>query len=495
MAKRLVFCILLFSISLTSYARFDEYTAEKALYRAKRLHKELIMDNTKPAPDDFKQVFAAYRSVIERFPKWEQREIVLLIIGDLYSENKQYEEAKESYLDIIRISYQNMMAKLPVNINIAARARYKIALNYEKQGNWPLAEENLIKVAADYPNTLDALFVPLYRAEYYYKEGNQERAEKIYQEALGRYLEIIDTKPKSRLAFTARKLIEKSYENVQKWEEMAETLRQAIKNNPNAKVAFVELGKIYQRQNKIEEAIQTFKKVIERYPDYLEAQLDLGKLYNDIGRFDLALEVAEKISKKQEYNIGAIVLKGYTHFYKRSYSSALKFFKRAINLGSNNPEIYNLIGVIQLKFSKYEEAREALEASLELQPDSAPVHVNLGNLYMAEGKYELAEKEYLTAIKHDNRLLAAYANLANLKVNRRQMDKAVEIYEQMLTINPKLYLVEYHRSEEHTSELQSHSFISYAVFCLKKKKTNTTIIIEIFLYTHTIFPTIYLHDL
>ena len=28
----------------------------------------------------------------------------------------------------------------------------------------------------------------------------------------------------------------------------------------------------------------------------------------------------------------------------------------------------------------------------------------------------------------------------------------------------------YARSEEHTSELQSHSFISYAVFCLKKKK-------------------------
>ena len=25
------------------------------------------------------------------------------------------------------------------------------------------------------------------------------------------------------------------------------------------------------------------------------------------------------------------------------------------------------------------------------------------------------------------------------------------------------------RSEEHTSELQSHSFTSYAVFCLKKK--------------------------
>src|SRR5213596_3813255 len=29
------------------------------------------------------------------------------------------------------------------------------------------------------------------------------------------------------------------------------------------------------------------------------------------------------------------------------------------------------------------------------------------------------------------------------------------------------------RSEEHTSELQSHGLISYAVFCLKKKKKKT----------------------
>src|SRR3546814_4150831 len=33
-------------------------------------------------------------------------------------------------------------------------------------------------------------------------------------------------------------------------------------------------------------------------------------------------------------------------------------------------------------------------------------------------------------------------------------------------------LVEFNRSEEHTSELQSLMRISYAVFCLKKKKKN-----------------------
>src|SRR3546814_8948643 len=33
----------------------------------------------------------------------------------------------------------------------------------------------------------------------------------------------------------------------------------------------------------------------------------------------------------------------------------------------------------------------------------------------------------------------------------------------------------FHRSEEHTSELQSLMRISYAVFCLKKKKSHTTV--------------------
>src|SRR3546814_4660218 len=34
------------------------------------------------------------------------------------------------------------------------------------------------------------------------------------------------------------------------------------------------------------------------------------------------------------------------------------------------------------------------------------------------------------------------------------------------------------RSEEHTSELQSLMRISYAVFCLKKKKKNKTLIVK-----------------
>src|SRR3546814_1387107 len=45
-----------------------------------------------------------------------------------------------------------------------------------------------------------------------------------------------------------------------------------------------------------------------------------------------------------------------------------------------------------------------------------------------------------------------------------------KLYRCIFTLNGKN-----HRSEEHTSELQSLMRISYAVFCLKKKKTNKKI--------------------
>src|SRR3546814_1122104 len=40
------------------------------------------------------------------------------------------------------------------------------------------------------------------------------------------------------------------------------------------------------------------------------------------------------------------------------------------------------------------------------------------------------------------------------------------------------------RSEEHTSELQSLMRISYAVFCLKKKKTKTAILKKVIRISH-----------
>src|SRR3546814_6063088 len=54
--------------------------------------------------------------------------------------------------------------------------------------------------------------------------------------------------------------------------------------------------------------------------------------------------------------------------------------------------------------------------------------------------------------------------------------RVVQAREQIAQTSPALRRDDAERSEEHTSELQSLMRISYAVFCLKKKKTNNPLL-------------------
>src|SRR3546814_4810687 len=51
--------------------------------------------------------------------------------------------------------------------------------------------------------------------------------------------------------------------------------------------------------------------------------------------------------------------------------------------------------------------------------------------------------------------------------------RGIDVNDYLRTANRRIYAIgDVTRSEEHTSELQSLMRISYAVFCLKKKKNN-----------------------
>src|ERR1051326_3365510 len=62
----------------------------------------------------------------------------------------------------------------------------------------------------------------------------------------------------------------------------------------------------------------------------------------------------------------------------------------------------------------------------------------------------------------------SFAVVLSLAFGRAMFTRADGIYTGVLN---NVGALPFHRSEEHTSELQSHSFISYAVFCLKKQTT------------------------
>ena len=64
-------------------------------------------------------------------------------------------------------------------------------------------------------------------------------------------------------------------------------------------------------------------------------------------------------------------------------------------------EGYNLLGIIESGQQDYPGALAAFQKALQLAPNSAKTHINLGNVYLIQKKADLAEKEFRTVLRLD----------------------------------------------------------------------------------------------
>lgn len=84
-----------------------------------------------------------------------------------------------------------------------------------------------------------------------------------------------------------------------------------------------------------------------------------------------------------------------------------------------------------------EQAVEAYQKVLELNPSAAGALVNLGTIYYRQRRFDFAEKYYLRAIEADSQYPLAQFNLGNLYDEQGRLKEAHEHYKRALALNPQ----------------------------------------------------------
>ena len=86
--------------------------------------------------------------------------------------------------------------------------------------------------------------------------------------------------------------------------------------------------------------------------------------------------------------------------------------------------------------ASYQDAILAYKRVVEMEPQHAPAHINLGTLYYNLQDYKLAEVHYRKAIEADPRYALAYFDLGNVLDETGRLQEAVKTYKTALQLAP-----------------------------------------------------------
>jgi len=157
------------------------------------------------------------------------------------------------------------------------------------------------------------------------------------------------------------------------------------------------LGSIEERRNQIIKHLEKFE------PQYSEDIL--GEIV------EAAKEPTEKVREDKKISALDFVLRGNKAYEGNDFFEAEKLYRRAIELNPNNALAHNNLGNVLRDLKRHDEAEAMYRRAIELNPNNALAHNNLGNALRDLKRHDEAEAMYRRAIELDPKYYDAYGNL------------------------------------------------------------------------------------
>ncbi len=314
-------------------------------------------------------------------------------------------------------------------------AYYNLGIVYFNSGKLDLALAQFNKVIRALPNFSKPYFG---RGLIYYKKGYFEKATADFQK-------VVDLNPNDYKAYY---YLGQIYRRLKRFKEAEKALKEAQKINPEFAPAFYETGNVYYDQGKYRKAIEFYRNATELDPKTADYHLRLGDCYYRSQIFYNALNELNKAIALQPDNSIAYFLKGLTIYKQAVIEELIEAFLELLNGNQQQTNVTHArkhrnhkLAIDPIKKKKvYVEMAIAFTEAVRYNPHFKEAIFNLGLTYHEMGKYKLAEKYYMLALKEDPKLMRVYLKLAELYTQMGKKDLALEQYRKVFYLRPS-YIV------------------------------------------------------
>jgi tetratricopeptide (TPR) repeat protein len=174
---------------------------------------------------------------------------------------------------------------------------------------------------------------------------------------------------------------------------------QAIRIDPNNKIAYKERGLMYNEQGDHDRAIADYNQAIRLDPNYAAAYNNRGLVYSDKGDYDRAIADYTQAIRLDTNDATAYYNRGVAYYIKGDYDRAIADYNQAIRLDPNDAAAYNNRGVSYANKGDYDHAIADYNQAIRLDPNHALAYVNRGLVYSDKGDYDRAIADFEAALR------------------------------------------------------------------------------------------------
>ena len=194
--------------------------------------------------------------------------------------------------------------------------------------------------------------------------------------------------------------------------------------------AYNNLGTLLQQDQRLEEAEHALKKAVAQGPRYVEAHNNLATLHFANGQEVEALRVLGEALKFAPEHPGTLLLTAKIQLKRNNFAAAEQAARLAIKGEPDNADALTVLGQLLHETDRYEEAITVLEKALEHRPDSPEARNFYGVALKSVGRLDEAREHILAALKKNDSMYGAYANLNDLV----DFSKETQLYDRMEAI-------------------------------------------------------------
>jgi tetratricopeptide (TPR) repeat protein len=193
------------------------------------------------------------------------------------------------------------------------------------------------------------------------------------------------------------KIVALNYVLLEDYAKADHWLTRSLERNPKDSQTWYYLGRTRYNENRFEEALAAFNECLKLDPKNVKAEDNLGLSHQALGNtpeaftaFRNAIAWQAQLLKK---NSGPFINMGILLLEQNKVEEAVPYLSEAVEISPEEARAHEQLGKAYSRQNDLERAQVELEKAVSLSPDNAALHFMLGQLYRKRGMNDKAKVE------------------------------------------------------------------------------------------------------